>query len=151
MSDIVASSIRSRMMSSIRGKNTRPELVVRKVLHAAGYRFRLHRKDLPGTPDIVLPSRKIAVFVNGCFWHLHSGCKVANLPQSRPDFWKTKLEGNLARDKRSTAALRSLGWRVLIIWECATKDVASYALFDRDLIAWISGNDPTGEISAAKP
>ena len=151
MSDIVAPAVRSRMMSGIRGKNTQPELIVRKALCAAGYRFRLHRKDLPGAPDIVLPSKKIAVFVHGCFWHMHTGCKFAKLPQSRSAFWKAKLEGNSARDRRSVEALRSSGWRVLIVWECATKDAVSSARLGRDLSGWISGIDPIGEISAAKP
>jgi DNA mismatch endonuclease (patch repair protein) len=151
MSDIVASAVRSRMMSGIGGKNTRPEILVRKSLFAAGYRFRLHRKDLPGAPDIVLPTRKIAVFVHGCFWHMHAGCKFAKLPMSNAVFWEAKLRGNSARDKRSIDALRSLGWRILIVWECATRGATSPAQLGLDLTRWIAGSDPTGEISAAKP
>ena len=151
MIDIVAPNVRSRMMSGIRGKNTQPELIVRKALFAAGYRFRLHRADLPGIPDIVLPSRKIAVFVHGCFWHLHIGCKFSKVPQSRPDFRRDKLEGNSARDRRTVAALRSLGWRVLVVWECATKDAAVATRIGKNLSDWIEGADPTGEISAAPP
>ena len=151
MSDIVAPNVRSRMMSGIRAKNTQPELFVRKALFAAGYRFRLHKNDLPGVPDIILSSRKIAVFVHGCFWHLHTGCKFSKVPQSRPDFWRAKLEGNSSRDRRSISALISLGWRVLVVWECATKDAAAATRIGKNLRDWIEGTDPTGEISAATP
>ena len=90
MVDIVSPAVRSRMMAGIQGKNTRPEVWVRKTLHAAGYRFRLHRRDLPGAPDIVLPGRKIAIFVHGCFWHMHGGCRLAKLPSTRTEFWQAK-------------------------------------------------------------
>ena len=114
-------------MSGIRGKNTKPELLARRALFAAGYRFRLHRRDLPGAPDIVLPGRKVAVFAHGCFWHMHVGCKNAKLPSTRTEFWRGKLEGNVARDRRAIEALLADGWRVLTVWECATRDAICLA------------------------
>ncbi|MEQ4283259.1 MULTISPECIES: very short patch repair endonuclease [Pseudomonas] len=119
--DIVDSATRSRMMSGIRGKNTRPELLVRKFLHAHGFRFRLHRKDLPGNPDIVLPKLKTCIFVHGCFWHRHPGCRYATMPKTRPEFWAEKFSKNVARDAKSILALRQLGWSTIIIWECQLK------------------------------
>lgn len=111
------------MMARVRGKNTKPELAVRRWLHAAGFRFRLHRADLPGTPDIVLPRMRLALFVHGCFWHRHPGCKRATTPKSRRDFWETKLTGNVERDRRNDGELRTLGWAVAVIWECETREV----------------------------
>src|ERR1700722_7719675 len=111
---------RSALMSRIGGKNTAPELVVRRLLHALGYRFRLHRRDLPGTPDIVLPSRKKAIFVNGCFWHAH-GCRIGRPPKSRQEFWLPKLEKNRAKDGRNKRALRNRGRGALTLWQCQTK------------------------------
>jgi DNA mismatch endonuclease, patch repair protein len=104
-------------MSAIRGKNTRPEIAVRRELHAAGYRFRLYRRDLAGNPDVVLPKYQMAVFVHGCFWHGH-GCKRAKLPTTNTSYWSEKRERNQARDSRSRRMLRSLGWQVAIIWTC---------------------------------
>ncbi|WP_126454370.1 very short patch repair endonuclease [Sulfuriflexus mobilis] len=121
MADKLSPQRRSEVMSAVKGKNTTPELRVRRVLHAMGYRFRLHRKDLPGKPDIVLPKYKLCIFVHGCFWHQHSGCKRATMPASNKAFWKKKLTGNFERDKKNTADLKSLGWQVCIIWECETK------------------------------
>ena len=121
MTDTLSSQERSRLMSRIRGKDTKPELVVRSLLHSMGYRFRLHRRDLPGCPDIVLPRHGICIFVHGCFWHLHRNCKDARIPKTKRAWWQKKLEGNAARDKRHAAALRRLGWRVLTIWECHTE------------------------------
>lgn len=109
------------MMRSIRKKDTRPELVVRKLLHAMGARFRLHRADLPGTPDIVLPRRRMVIQVHGCFWHQHPGCPLAKRPRSRPEYWHPKLARNIERDMQSQKALQKAGWRVLVIWECQTK------------------------------
>lgn len=121
MADIVDRATRSRMMSGIRGRNTRPEMAVRRHLHAAGFRFRLHRKDLPGKPDIVLPRHKVAIFVHGCFWHRHAGCPKATTPSSNIEFWQKKFADNVARDARDRAALEALGWRVLVVWECELK------------------------------
>src|SRR5262249_16831095 len=102
--------------------NTRPEIRVRKLLHALGYRFRLHRRDLPGSPDIVLPRLRIAIFVHGCFWHQHSGCRLARKPKSRPEYWLPKLERNTARDHEANGRRHELGRRSVTIWECETKD-----------------------------
>lgn len=125
---------RSQLMSRIKSKNTKPELIVRHVLHASGYRFRLHRSDLPGRPDIVLPKYKTVIFVNGCFWHRHSGCIKASVPKTNPEFWKSKFSANIARDHRNTALLQSMDWKVLIIWECETKDLEKLSLLlDRTL------------------
>lgn len=116
--DIVDPARRSRMMAAIRGKNTKPEMLVRRFLHAHGFRFRLHRTDLPGKPDIVLPRLRTCIFVHGCFWHRHPGCRYAVLPKTRAAFWAAKLEGNVGRDRRAVEALRNAGWTVFIIWEC---------------------------------
>lgn len=134
-------------MSGIKGKNTKPEIMVRKMLHAMSYRFRLHRRDLPGAPDIVLPGRKVAIFVHGCFWHMHSGCRFAKLPATRPEFWKAKLQGNTDRDQAAVVKLNAMGWRVLWVWECATraKDASSDALPSR-LRSWIEDGAAFGQI-----
>jgi len=121
MADILSPEARSRLMSRIRGKDTKPELAVRRILHSMGYRFRLHRRDLPGNPDIVLPRHGSCIFVHGCFWHLHSNCKDVRIPKTKRAWWRKKLEGNVARDKRHAAALRRLGWRVITVWECQTE------------------------------
>lgn len=118
MTDRVSSESRSKMMAQVRGKDTSPEKQVRSWLHENGYRFRLYRKDLPGRPDIILPKYKTIIFVHGCFWHRHPGCKYATLPQSNVDFWYNKLERNVQRDRRNIEALEELGWNVLVIWGC---------------------------------
>jgi DNA mismatch endonuclease (patch repair protein) len=123
--DTLSLAERSERMARVKGKNTKPEMVVRKLTHGLGYRFRLHRKDLPGTPDLVFPGRKKAIFVHGCFWHRHQGCSLARLPKSRLDFWIPKLEGNRNRDKRKQRELRRAGWDFITIWECETKDRAA--------------------------
>ena len=107
------------MMSGIRGKDTKPELIVRRMLHRLGYRFRLHCKDLPGRPDIVLPKWRTVVFVNGCYWHGHDSCHLFRLPKSRTEFWSNKIQGNKVRDQRNYSVLNDNGWKVFIIWECA--------------------------------
>lgn len=114
-------------MSRIRAQNTSPELLVRSMLHRSGYRFRLHRRDLPGSPDIVLPKHNVVVFVHGCFWHRHARCRFAAMPKSRPEFWKQKFRANVRRDHRAAARLKRLGWRVIVIWECETRDSRSLA------------------------
>lgn len=108
-------------MSRVRGENTTPELIVRKYLHALGFRYRLHVKELPGKPDIVFPKYRTVVFVHGCFWHRHRGCRYASMPKSNVEFWIGKFTLNVARDKRNAAALRKAGWRCLTIWGCETK------------------------------
>ena len=113
---------RSRNMSAIKSKNTKPEIKVRKVLHSMGYRFRLHRKDLPGSPDIVLPKYKTVIFVHGCFWHRHENCKYASTPKTRQEFWEAKFRENINRDKLNQENLSSKGWKIIIVWECEIKD-----------------------------
>ena len=114
-------------MASVRSKNTGPELVVRKLLHRLGYRFRIHRADLPGKPDIVLPRHRIALLVHGCFWHRHGGCPKASIPKSRQQYWLEKFARNLERDFRVNAELRKLGWHVEIVWQCETRDASKLA------------------------
>lgn len=111
-------------MARVTGADTKPELIVRHLLWRMGYRYRLHARDLPGNPDIVFRSRKRAIFVHGCFWHRHSdpACRLARLPKSRLDFWVPKLEGNRARDAENISQLKTLGWQVLLVWECRMKD-----------------------------
>jgi DNA mismatch endonuclease (patch repair protein) len=109
---------RSELMSRVRQKNTRPEIMVRQLLHAMGYRFRLHYRDLPGTPDIVFPGRRKTIFVHGCFWHRHRGCKKASTPKTRQAFWTSKFEANETRDARKLAELHDLGWATMIVWGC---------------------------------
>lgn len=121
MVDRLTAEKRSWLMSRIRGKHTGPEMITRSVAHALGLRFRLHRKDLPGRPDVVFPQHKVALFVHGCFWHRHPGCRLASMPKSRPDFWQAKFDANVARDAAAERALSDAGWRVAIIWECETR------------------------------
>lgn len=109
---------RKALMARFRGRDTKPELLVRRALHRLGRRFRLHRRDLPGRPDIVLPRDRTIIFVHGCFWHAHEGCSVARLPKTKPDFWAAKFASNRARDARVKAELEGMGWRVIILWEC---------------------------------
>lgn len=120
--DIVSPETRSRMMGRIRSRDTKPELAVRSLCHSMGLRFRLHRKDLPGSPDLVFPKHRLCLFVHGCFWHGHYGCKYAYTPKSRPEFWLPKLARNKERDEQNSAALVTLGWRVFVVWECETKN-----------------------------
>ena len=120
MVDVVDNATRSRMMSGIRGRNTKPEILIRSLLHRQGFRFRLHVRDMPGKPDIVLPRYRAVVFVHGCFWHGHS-CPLFKLPGTRPDFWREKIERNQNNDNRAKKALLADGWRVGIIWECALR------------------------------
>jgi DNA mismatch endonuclease (patch repair protein) len=114
-------------MRSIRKRDTVPELLLRRALHAAGLRFRLHRRDLPGNPDLVLPSRRLAVLVHGCFWHQHPGCPLCRQPKGNTAYWLPKLARNVARDRRVRDDLTALGWRVLVIWECEARDAARLA------------------------
>ena len=123
MVDIVDPRTRSRMMSSIRPVDTSPELAVRRYLHAAGLRFRIHDRGLPGRPDIVLARHRVALFVHGCFWHRHPGCRFASIPASNAAFWQQKFERNVRRDREITAALEASGWTVSVVWECEVGDV----------------------------
>ena len=131
MVDVVDAETRSRMMSGIRGKDTKPELTVRRYLHSRGLRYRLNVKDLPGKPDLVFPKYGVAVFVHGCFWHRHSGCRYATIPSSNKEFWQAKFDGNVQRDKINARRLRALGWRVLVAWECGLDESSLDKLFNK--------------------
>lgn len=137
-------------MSRIRAKNTKPELFTRSMLHRMGYRYRLHVKELPGKPDIVLPKYHTVVFVNGCFWHGHRGCKYAYKPKSRESFWSTKFKDNMKRDNEVSQQLNELGWKVLVIWECETSD---FAMLENKITSFLktqkeNGNGYTRSITA---
>ena len=125
MNDTLTQPERSKRMSLIRGKNTSPELQVRRIVHSMGFRYSLHKKDLPGKPDIVLTRLNAIIFVHGCFWHRHaaSRCRLARLPKSRLDFWLPKLESNRLRDQKNMRGLRSRGWKILVVWECELRDI----------------------------
>lgn len=139
MADKYTPEKRSAIMSNVRSKNTKPEMIVRKWLHANGLRFRLHRKDLPGNPDIVLPKLKTAIMVQGCFWHQHLGCSKAKLPASNEKFWAEKLGRNVERDIANKRQLVELGWRVIEIWECELKPSANFV--SSDLLALLRENE----------
>lgn len=126
MADTLTKESRSERMGRISGRNTKPEMFVRRLVHSLGYRYRLHRKDLPGCPDLVFPGRRKVIFVHGCFWHRHgdSSCKLARLPKSRLEFWLPKLEANAERDEKNVERLIEDGWEVLVLWECELKDHA---------------------------
>lgn len=134
--DTLTPQERSIRMARIKGKDTKPELVARRLVHGLGYRYRLHRKDLPGKPDIVFLSRRAVIFVHGCFWHRHPDpeCKLARLPKSRREFWEDKLSRNRARDLDVEQRLNESGWRVMILWECELRDLSSVATRVRDFL-----------------
>ncbi|WP_371315684.1 very short patch repair endonuclease [Pseudomonas sp. F9001] len=132
--DIVDGVTRSRMMAGILGRNTKPELIVRRYLHACGYRYRLHRKDLPGKPDLVFSKYKLVIFVHGCFWHRHANCVYATSPGSRRDFWEEKLNGNVSRDQKQISLLNAKGWRVVVVWECGLKHLLNELSFLNEMI-----------------
>ena len=132
MTDVVTPAVRSRMMSGIRGKDTRPEMAVRRFLHRAGLRFRLHDRSLPGAPDMVFPRHGAVVFVHGCYWHRHEGCKYASTPASNVEFWQRKFADNVRRDRDTVHMLIKSGWRVFILWECALR----HPEFDA-ILAWL--------------
>ena len=132
------------MMAGIRGKETHPERVLRRALHARGVRYRLHDKRLPGTPDLVFPKYAAVCLVNGCFWHRHEGCRYATTPATRPEFWRSKFAENVARDKRNAQALSAAGWRVATVWECALKKDPAVQVASR-LERWLRGDEVTFE------
>ena len=150
MADIVDAVTRSRMMASIRGRNTRPEVAVRSALHRLGLRFRLHRAGLPGRPDVVLPRHRAVVFVHGCFWHRHPGCRLAYDPRSREEFWQAKFARTVERDARQRAALLHDGWRVASVWECALRERGA-AEVAAELAGWLEGGQAEREIGAPLP
>jgi DNA mismatch endonuclease (patch repair protein) len=125
MADVMTPKQRSRCMAAVKGKDTKPEMIVRKYLFSRGLRFRVQVRKLPGTPDIVLPKYKTAIFVNGCFWHGHEGCKYFRLPKSNVEFWKEKIERNIERDRESMQALLDLGWKIIRVWECELRNKAN--------------------------
>jgi DNA mismatch endonuclease (patch repair protein) len=127
MTDHLSKTDRSALMGKVRGKDTKPEIVVRKIIHSLGFRFRLHRKDLPGCPDLVFASKRKVIFVHGCFWHRHKRCKRATTPQTHTDFWQSKFDANVSRDRRNLNALTKAGWESLIVWECSLKHVERLA------------------------
>jgi len=137
MTDIVDKNTRSRMMSGIQGKNTKPELTIRNLLHKEGFRYRLYNKDLPGKPDLVLKKYKAVIFINGCFWHRHD-CKLFKWPETRKEFWKEKLDKNAQNDSLNQKKLSDLGWRVCVVWECSIRgaDKDPVAVKDR-IVKWI--------------
>lgn len=145
--DIVSEAIRSRMMAGIKGKNTKPELMIRSALHRAGFRFRLHKKDLPGRPDLAFPRHRAVIFVNGCFWHGH-GCHLFRWPSTRREFWEAKIGTTIHRDHNQTAALHEAGWRVGVIWECAIKGRTRLPMttITERCILWLDSNQTTMEI-----
>ena len=145
MVDVVDKITRSRMMAGIRGKNTRPELVLRRALHHLGLRFRLHVPTLPGRPDIVMPKYRAIVQVQGCFWHRHQGCSFATIPASNIKFWDSKFAETIRRDQRNFEALRELGWRVAIVWECAINKEGGDAVATR-IATWLRSKRLTTEI-----
>lgn len=145
MVDVLTPEQRRHNMSRIRGRDTKPEMLLRRGLHAAGLRFRLHARDLPGRPDLVFPRFRAAVLVHGCFWHGH-GCPMCRLPATRPDFWARKLEGNRARDRRTGEALARSGWRVMIVWECSLRGPARQPL--GEVLAQCAGFIRNGEQQA---
>lgn len=124
MADRITKERRSWNMSRIKGKDTKPEIILRSLLHKAGFRFRLHSTELPGKPDIVLKRYKTVIFLHGCFWHRHKNCKFAYFPKSKVDFWTKKFDSNIQRDRKVSNQLKKLGWRQMVVWECEIKDVA---------------------------
>ena len=141
--DVFDPQKRSEIMGRVRGKDTKPELRVRSYLHHCGLRYRIHDKRLPGTPDLSFPSRRIAIFVHGCFWHGHDGCRKASIPATRPEFWCAKIEGNKGRDRRNETELEALGWKVRVVWQCS---ITSEAL---NGLAKEIGDIPPGKTIAA--
>jgi DNA mismatch endonuclease (patch repair protein) len=149
MIDVVDKATRSRMMSGIRGKNTQPELGLRGALHRLGFRFRLHAAELPGRPDILLPRHRAAVQVHGCFWHRHEDCVFCTSPAANIRFWRSKFDETVDRDKRNVKALRKLGWKVAVVWECSIKDRGADVVAD-SVATWLRSGKSYKEISGSK-
>lgn len=138
MTDIVDKHTRSRMMAGIRGKNTKPEMLLRRALHARGFRYRLHVKSIIGQPDLVLPKHRAIIFVHGCFWHRHEGCRFASMPNTRPEFWAAKFAANVLRDQTVVAELSRAGWRIAKVWECALRKPANVIAAIDQLELWLA-------------
>lgn len=141
MADIVDKQTRSRMMAGIKGKDTKPELVLRRALHSRGFRYRLHTKNLPGRPDLVFPKHHAIVFVHGCFWHRHEGCRYTTIPSTRQEFWQAKFTANVARDEAVRDKLLEGGWRIATVWECALRKPDQINVTTDLLSAWLRSND----------
>jgi DNA mismatch endonuclease (patch repair protein) len=139
VTDVVDAATRSRMMSGIRGKDTKPEMLIRRALHARGLRYRLHVPALPGKPDLVFPRYRAVLFVNGCFWHGHD-CRYFKVPATRTKFWTEKINANRVRDERQIMLLKKQGWRVMVIWECAVRDRTSFGQLTEKVYDWITEN-----------
>lgn len=146
MADVVSPEKRSQMMAGIKGKNTKPEMLMRSALHRLGFRYKLHGKGMPGKPDMVFPKYKAVLFVHGCFWHGHS-CHLFKWPSSRPEFWHTKINRNREVDRESTAKLEQMGWRVGVVWECAVRGRAKLPFTDvvESVGKWLQSEEPTFE------
>lgn len=151
MADIVSPQTRSRMMSGIRGKNTKPEMLIRKALFARGFRYRIHDKNLPGNPDVVLPKYKAVILIQGCFWHQHD-CHLFKWPKSREEFWQEKIASNKARDEKVIRDLIASGWRILILWECALKGKTRRPLEELSdmVVDWICSDSPYLEVEGTR-
>lgn len=147
MNDVVDKATRSRMMAGIRGRDTKPELVLRRALHARGFRYRLHERGLPGRPDMVLPRWRAVILVHGCFWHRHPDCRYATTPATRTAFWQAKFDANVVRDARNILDLQAVEWRVAVVWECALRGAAVDRTVDR-VGAWLKGEEVAGEFGA---
>lgn len=147
MVDVVDAATRSRMMAGIRGRDTKPEIALRRGLHALGLRYRLHDKRLPGKPDLVFPRFRAAIFVHGCFWHRHQDCRFTTTPATRPDFWSVKFDANVQRDQRNLEALHIAGWRTAIVWECAVKAEGGVSIAE-EVSAWLHGTERALVVSA---
>lgn len=146
MADIVDKQTRSRMMAGIGGKDTKPELALRRTMHARGFRYRLHAKNLPGRPDIVLPKYMAVVFVHGCFWHRHTDCRYTTDPSTRPDYWRSKFDANIERDQAVQFKLASSGWRVAKVWECALRKPEMVETAANLLTSWLRSDAAVIEI-----
>lgn len=146
MTDIVDKQTRSRMMAGIKGKNTKPELVLRRALHARGFRYRLHSKNVPGRPDLVFPKHHAIVFVHGCFWHRHEGCRYTTTPSTRPEFWQAKFDANVIRDAAIRGQLIETGWRVSTVWECSLRKTDQLATTVELLAAWLPSDSSQLEV-----
>lgn len=137
MADVVDQATRSRIMAGIKGANTKPEIALRKAMHALGLRFRLHAKGMPGRPDIVLPRWKAVILVHGCFWHRHEGCRYATVPRTRPEFWHKKFASNVDRDQRNLEDLGASGWRTRVVWECELNKLGARHIAE-DIKGWLA-------------
>lgn len=147
MTDVVDKTTRSRMMSGIKGKNTKPEILIRSLLHQGGFRFRIHDNNLPGQPDIVLKKYRAVIFIHGCFWHRHE-CHLFKWPKTRSEFWKNKINRNHEKDIRTLRELEALGWRVCIVWECAVKGAnKDFKKITMQLVSWLNSKKEFMEIS----